>query len=204
MKNSMLNNQNASWVPLRPLYKKGKKFTLYCIPAAGVQAKAYTSLADACEEKVSLIALEARGFDQDTLPHQNLSELVCDYVNVLLDQKPCGKVYLAGHSFGGSVAFEMARQLNSEGIAVHLIILDSNLRPYNKDNALKEIQRCQCLLKNSADPNSKNAMAVYLSQLMIYKDYSPSGLYTGAIHILYAKDGIVQNIGLSGLIWDSK
>ncbi|WP_029212713.1 MULTISPECIES: AMP-binding protein [Arsenicicoccus] len=64
--------------------------------------------------------LEARG-----LPDLTLRRLARRYVKVVRRVQPEGPYLLAGHSFGGLVAFEMCHQLRAVGQDARLAIIDS-------------------------------------------------------------------------------
>lgn len=56
----------------------------------------------------------------------SIEEIAADYLQQILAFQPTGPYYLAGHSFGGYIALEIARQLRRRGeAAVFLAILDS-------------------------------------------------------------------------------
>lgn len=54
-------------------------------------------------------------------PYGQLEEFVADYVADLLAAQPVGPYWLAGYSFGGICAYEMARQLRSAGREVAFV-----------------------------------------------------------------------------------
>jgi thioesterase domain-containing protein len=57
----------------------------------------------------------------------SVRELAADYLRVVREHQPSGPYVLAGFSFGGVIAYEMAQQLTELGISVPLlVILDSD------------------------------------------------------------------------------
>jgi amino acid adenylation domain-containing protein len=62
----------------------------------------------------------------DSSSERRLEELASRYVEDLVAFQPNGPFCLAGYSFGGFLAYEMARQLSSRGLQVgHLAIIDT-------------------------------------------------------------------------------
>ena len=56
----------------------------------------------------------------------SLEDLAASYIEELVSLQPKGPYYLAGYSFGGFLAYEMARQLQNRGLQVeHLAIIDT-------------------------------------------------------------------------------
>ena len=48
-------------------------------------------------------------------PTDTISQIAARYVKALLARQPAGPFYLGGHSFGATVAYEMALQLSEQG-----------------------------------------------------------------------------------------
>jgi len=65
-----------------------------------------------------------------------MGEIVHLNLQALLEHDPAGPYLLAGHSFGGAVAFEMARLLQAQGREVRLLLLDSIL--YLRDSERRQ------------------------------------------------------------------
>jgi len=71
--------------------------------------------------------LQARGLNGLDEPFDNMEEIAAYYVGEILEQNPQGPYNLAGYSFGGIVAFEMAKQLKAAGREVNMLaIFDTN------------------------------------------------------------------------------
>jgi thioesterase domain-containing protein len=71
--------------------------------------------------------LQARGLNGLDEPFDNMEEIAAYYVREILEQNPHGPFNLAGYSFGGIVAFEMAKQLKASGREVNMLaIFDTN------------------------------------------------------------------------------
>lgn len=67
------------------------------------------------------IALQAPGLEDDSDPPATLEEMAAAYCSEVRAAQPAGPYRLGGWSFGGLVAFEMARQLAAEGEEVRLL-----------------------------------------------------------------------------------
>jgi thioesterase domain-containing protein len=73
-----------------------------------------------------VFAIEARGLDEASTPDTSVEEMATHYLAQIQKVQAAGPYYLAGHSFGGLVAFEMAQRLvgAKERVAC-LIMLDA-------------------------------------------------------------------------------
>ncbi len=68
-------------------------------------------------------AIQARGADPRQEPHTSIADMVEAYVEAIRSVQPAGPYALAGYSFGGLIAFEMARAFRRRGEAVDLVAL---------------------------------------------------------------------------------
>ena len=67
--------------------------------------------------------LQARGLYGDAAPHATIAEAAADYIAELRQVQPRGPYMLGGFSGGGLTAWEMARQLDSAGEVVSVLVL---------------------------------------------------------------------------------
>lgn len=76
------------------------------------------------------------GSQGEKIFHKKVESFAKDYISQLQKIVPTGPYFLAGFSFGGLIAFEMAVQLQRLGFEVPvLILIDSNV-PSTKENVL--------------------------------------------------------------------
>jgi acyl transferase domain-containing protein/thioesterase domain-containing protein len=112
----------ASLVPLRD----GRGAPLFCIHPAGGNVLCYHHLAQLIALPGSIWGLKAHGLEAGEDPAAEVGELAERYLAAVADLQPDGAVHLLGHSFGGTIAFEMARQLRASGRSVGFLgLLDT-------------------------------------------------------------------------------
>ncbi|MGD0144196.1 MAG: alpha/beta fold hydrolase [Rhizomicrobium sp.] len=73
-------------------------------------------------------AIQARGIDGSEPPIDSVAEMAAYYLDAIRPVQPVGPWLLAGYSFGGLVALEMARLLGEENVAL-LFMIDSYALP---------------------------------------------------------------------------
>ena len=101
----------ASLVPIQP---QGTKPPLFCVHAnSGIVH--YRALARQLGPDQPLYGLQSQGLNGSRPPYETVEEMAAHYVHEIRQLQPTGPYYLGGHSFGGKVAFEMARQLLALG-----------------------------------------------------------------------------------------
>lgn len=68
-----------------------------------------------------VIGIQARGLSGQEPPHPSVDAMATAYLSAVKARQPEGPYYLCGYSFGGLVAFEMARRLAAAGDEVGLV-----------------------------------------------------------------------------------
>jgi acetoacetyl-CoA synthetase len=84
-------------------------------------------IAVAIRSDIPVYGLRARGL-QGEEPQHNVEEMAASYVEAIQGLQPHGPYRVAGHSFGGLLAFEIARLLNERGEEVEWLgMIDAEL-----------------------------------------------------------------------------
>jgi amino acid adenylation domain-containing protein len=78
----------------------------------------------------AVIGIQARGLAGEQAPHTSVEAMAADYLRQIKARQPTGPYYLCGYSFGGLVAFEIARRLSESGNEVRLVgLFDTMMSP---------------------------------------------------------------------------
>jgi amino acid adenylation domain-containing protein len=108
-----------SLVAIQP---KGTRPPFFCVhPVGGIPF--YRELASVLGPDQPFYGLQSQGFDRKRRPYDTVEEMAAHYVREILELQAEGPYYLGGHSLGGTIAFEMARQLRSQGQKTALLAL---------------------------------------------------------------------------------
>lgn len=107
----------------------GSQPPLFCIPGRGGTAFSYRGLAALLDDDRPVYALQYPGIDDDEQPYDRVEALAAEFIQRIRAVNPDGPVLLAGYSFGGLLAYEMAQQLNAEGVQVPYLGLLDTLAP---------------------------------------------------------------------------
>jgi microcystin synthetase protein McyB len=103
----------------------GKRPVFFVHSGSGT-VMSYYSLAQRMHPDQPFYGLEARGLDGRQEPLETIEQMASDYIDAVRCVQPRGPYFLGGHSAGGIVAFEMARQLRAGGDNdVRLLLLDT-------------------------------------------------------------------------------
>lgn len=110
--------------PALVLQGGGQGVPIVCVPGAGDSITGFMQLGMALGTEQALIGMQPRGVDGCHLPYGSVELAAAAYLAAMRSHVPRGApVHLLGHSFGGWVVFEMARQLRAEGVKVTSLTL---------------------------------------------------------------------------------
>lgn len=119
---------NDSLVPIKP---NGKKPPLYIVHGAGLNVLIFNNLANRLDDDQPVFGLQAQGLKDKNNKLKTIEEIAAKYVECIVQANPNGPYSLAGYSFGGYIAYEMARQLKKQGKKVTMLtILDTYAEPH--------------------------------------------------------------------------
>jgi len=68
-----------------------------------------------------VFGIQARGLAHQDTPHTTIEAMAVEYLREIKARQPRGPYYLCGYSFGGLVAFDMARRLRESGEEIGLL-----------------------------------------------------------------------------------
>jgi len=111
---------------LVPIKKTGTKTPIYMIHGGGLNVLVFNPLGRYMDNEQPVYALQALGLNQKTKLLYTMEELADRYNAEILKNDPVGPYALAGYSFGGLLAYEMAKKLIAMGKEVKMVgILDT-------------------------------------------------------------------------------
>ncbi|MGA9380778.1 MAG: amino acid adenylation domain-containing protein, partial [Phormidium sp.] len=114
-------------VPIQPL---GSRPPLFCLPAAGITPFYLHNLARSLPPDQPLFSFQAHHSSQKLIT--SVEERAAQFLQAMQAVQPQGPYFLAGHSFGGTVAYEMAQQLLRQGQIVALLAIFDTTAPNSR------------------------------------------------------------------------
>lgn len=118
-----LDEKTVNWDSLVALKSKGTKTPLFIVHGADHNVLIFKNLAENLDANQPVYALQAKGLSGDVEPLNRVEAMAAHYISEILTIHPDGPYMLGGFSFGGIVAFEMAKQLKAQGKEVKIIAL---------------------------------------------------------------------------------
>ena len=117
--------------PIVPMQVIGDRTPLFCVHPGVGEVLVFVNLAKYFVGERPFYALRARGFNPGEKPFQSFTEMVDTYVRAIRSRQPHGPYAVAGYSYGGAVAFEIAKVLEAQGERVDFVG-SFNLPPHIK------------------------------------------------------------------------
>ena len=111
------------WSSLVVIQAGGSKRPFFCVHDIGGGVLVFRDLARRLGPEQPVYGLQAQGLDGKRPCHTRVEDMAAHYIAEMRSAQPEGPYYLGGLSFGGAVAFEMARQLHAQGQEVGLVAL---------------------------------------------------------------------------------
>jgi len=101
--------------PIVPMQISGDKTPLFCIHPGNGGILVYVNLAKYFVNERPFYALRPRGFDEGETCFETFEEMERAYVEAICKYQPRGPYAILGYSFGGPIAFEIAKALRAGG-----------------------------------------------------------------------------------------
>ena len=113
----------AGWSPLVAIQVAGSRPPFFCMHGAGGTVLMYRDLSRRLGDDQPFYGLQAQGLDGTSSPLTTVEGMASLYVSEIRSVQPHGPYFLGGYCLGGTVAYEVAQQLRSEGETVALLAL---------------------------------------------------------------------------------
>jgi len=115
--------EQKNWSTLVPIQPNGTRIPLFCVHAVGGDVLFYEQLAKALGPDQPFYAFKSPLIAQTVIGETSVEELASIYVREMRAFYPQGPYLIGGASYGGLVAYEMAKQLHAQGADMGLLLL---------------------------------------------------------------------------------
>lgn len=167
-------NKTAPWSALVPMQPNGYKPPLFCIHGGIGTVLFYRDLASSLGSDQPFYGLQAKGLNGIGTPHTCIEDMASYYIDEIKKLQPEGPYYLGGYCFGGIVAYEMAKQLTSQGQEIALLANFNAVSPtyveppdaVGEINAMNDEDMANTISDKQLPVNKKNEKAGALISLV--------------------------------------
>ncbi|MHC5714684.1 MAG: amino acid adenylation domain-containing protein [Nostoc sp.] len=126
---NILEKSKSSWSSLVEIQPNGSKPPFFCIHGLGGEVLCFRELALHLGSDQPFYGLQPQGLNGKHPFHRRIEDMATHYIQEIQTLQPDGPYFLGGYSFGGIVAFEMARQLQEQGEEVGILAIVDSCRP---------------------------------------------------------------------------
>ncbi|MGH9431376.1 MAG: alpha/beta fold hydrolase, partial [Terriglobia bacterium] len=137
----------TDWSPLVEIQPSGSRPGFFCVHGGGGNVLIYRDLARHLGSGQPFYGLQSQGLDGKQPLLERIEDMAALYVKEIQRVQPRGPYFLGGYCMGGTIALEMAQQLNAQNEEVALLALFdtlnwSNLSPGSPwKKAVYQVQR---------------------------------------------------------------
>ncbi|MFL6600400.1 MAG: alpha/beta fold hydrolase [Steroidobacteraceae bacterium] len=124
---ALTEQRTTRYVPLVLLKPGDGVAPLFFVHGLGGNVAELFPIARSMTYPGAVFGIQARGLARHERPHTTVEAMATEYLLAIKMRQPHGPYYLCGYSFGGLVAFEMARRLAHSGEKVGLLGLFDTL-----------------------------------------------------------------------------
>jgi amino acid adenylation domain-containing protein len=114
---------SSAFCPLVVLREGAGRPPLVCVHPAGGTSLGFQLLAKHLPRELTVLGLESLTLHNPAASPMSIPEMAQSYVKVVEERQPQGPYWMCGWSFGGLVAWEMARQWQNAGRSVALLAM---------------------------------------------------------------------------------
>jgi len=118
--------QQRAIVPLQP---RGGRVPVFAIGGHNGDVFCYRALAEHLGDDQPFFGLQPPGVDGRNAPIASVEDLAGYFATQIREFKPHASCILAGYCAGGAIAFEVARQLLQQGVAIRFVALFAGQYP---------------------------------------------------------------------------
>ena len=113
----------SGWSPLVAIQPTGSRLPFFCVHGAGGNVLIYRDLSRHLGSDQPFYGLQSQGLDGNRPPLSKIEDMAALYVKEIQRARPHGPYFLGGYCGGGTIAFEVAQQLQSQGEQIALLAL---------------------------------------------------------------------------------
>jgi len=113
----------AGWSPLVAIQPEGSRPRFFCVHGAGGTVLMYRELSQHLGPDQPFYGFQSIGLNGGCPPLTRVEDMAAAYIKDMRKVQPHGPYFLGGYCLGGTIAFEMAQQLQTQGETVALLAL---------------------------------------------------------------------------------
>jgi amino acid adenylation domain-containing protein len=146
-------NTETSWRCIVPIREGGSGLPLFCVHAAGGNVLLYRELANRLSPDRPVYGIQSSALQHGLPKAKTVEAMAAEYVAEIRKLQPHGPYHLAGYCLGGTIAYEIARQLRNDGEEIGVLALLDTHANWSQESlselAVRAYQRVAFHVKNA-------------------------------------------------------
>lgn len=118
-----LDESRKNWSPLVLIKPGNNKPALFLVHGAEGNILLYRDLANHLDKDMPVYGLQSRGLNGAGIFDTSIEKMASDYIDVIKEVQPTGPYNLGGYCMGGTIAYEIAKQLVANNNIVNMLFL---------------------------------------------------------------------------------
>jgi phthiocerol/phenolphthiocerol synthesis type-I polyketide synthase E len=196
------------WSSLVPIQTKGTRPAFFCMHGAGGNVLIYRELSQRLGEDQPFYGLQSQGLDGSTEPQKRIEDMAATYVKEIRRAQPKGPYYLGGYCLGGTIAYEVARQIRAQGEPVAMVAMFDTQNwckvppPTSWDKTVMSLERIVFHARNFFRLNGEGRSVFFRDKLQALRNRIPvwRGMLMNRFASRTEKDE-TSNSQVLGTIW---
>lgn len=186
------STSTSGWSPLVAIQPNGIRPRFFCMHGAGGNVLIYRELAQHLGEDQPFFGLQAQGLDGSCPPLATVEEMATLYAKEIRKFQPRGPYFIGGYCMGGTLAYEVARQLRLAGEEIGLLALFDTMNwcnvgpPNSWTNAYHAIEKVSFHAANFFQLNGSGRREFIREKLRDLRDRLP--IWKGIVSTKLSKD----------------
>jgi amino acid adenylation domain-containing protein len=114
---------SPKWSSLVAIRPNGSKPPFFCVHGLGGNVLEFSDLARHLDDDQPFYGFQSQGLDGKQPLLASVEDMAAHYLKEMRELQPVGPYFIGGRSLGGTIAFEMTRQLRAAGQEIGLLAL---------------------------------------------------------------------------------
>jgi amino acid adenylation domain-containing protein len=140
--------RETDWAPVVAVQLQGNRIPFFAIHGRDGNVLFYRKLSECLGKDQPFYALQSQGLDGKPITRTTVEEMAEYYVQEIRKVRPRGPYLLGGYSFGGVVAYEIARRLRIAGEEIAFLVLFDAFNPATPPRLRSMTERIRQLLND--------------------------------------------------------
>lgn len=199
----------SGWLPLVPIQPLGARPPFFCMHPHGGNVLVYRDLARRLGSDQPFYGLQSPGLDGSRPPLAKIEDMASLYIKEIRRVQASGPYFLGGYCMGGTIAYEVAQQLQAEGEDIALLALFDTVNwAYVEpttfwQKAYYNGERLAFHLANLLSLGSAERIKLLDEKLMSFRRRFPVWLNIGYKKVFARSEVYVSEISALGRVWQA-